>query len=99
MATAQWQQQSTAKQANKTSLQSTQNTATFIYINTEFPLVVINFGTGGEEGYGICEGFVISGKWDHGRGRKWLLFMKLIKWSIKHSVVRIDAPSNQQSFD
>jgi len=39
-------------------------------------------------------GFVISEKWIHGREWELLLLMKLIKWYIKHFVVKIDAPTN-----
>ena len=43
-------------------------------------------------------GFVISGKWNHGREGEWLLLMKLIKWSIKHFAVKIDAPTNNHDY-
>ena len=49
MVTTQWQQQSIVNKTNKTSLQSTQDTATFIHFNTKILLTVINLRTGSEK--------------------------------------------------
>ena len=70
MVTAQWQQESTVKKTNKTSLQSTQDTATFIHFNTEILLTIINLRIGSEKGLWEVTVFVISKKWKKMEGKK-----------------------------
>ena len=69
MVIAQWQQQSTVNQPNKPYCNPLK-TLPLHPLNTRILLVVINMRRGSEQNeYGICEGVVISIKWDNDGGK------------------------------